>query len=407
MAFLGFLLTIAVHPWLIGGFVTLRWLVILPTVPLLVALRGVRPQLRWEWGIVLGWGALSLLWAPNGYLGADKLLHLVMFWLLWNLGDSRGLAKGMCLGLIVNALICVVQLAGYWPGPQAPHSVTSGLYLNRNMLAELAAPLAVWVIAARQWKFGLGPIACLILAPDRAAIVAVSVLCIMWRSWRDAYEKSKAYCRRLPLAWRSRIRLVGSRMAADNRAMAGRASDDHIGIAGRATMAQHSGIYAVATALIILIALFGILTYWKGVESFGQREVIWKHALEGMTLWGNGLNAYRVNFPYYEYVHCDPIEFVYELGIGAFPLAWLVWRGLRGDGPMEAKLAFAALLLESIFSFPLELPTTGVLAASLLGDLCHRRSAVPVAEPAKRVSTVRRPVRVTHDLATARSGTRR
>ena len=59
MALLGFILTVAVHPWLLGGFVTLRWMVLLPAVPLLLALKGQRPWLGWEWGIVLGWGALA------------------------------------------------------------------------------------------------------------------------------------------------------------------------------------------------------------------------------------------------------------------------------------------------------------------------------------------------------------
>jgi hypothetical protein len=342
MAFLGFVLTIAVHPWLIGGFVTLRWLVLLGAVPALMAMqeRGVR--LGWEWTIVLAWGAASLLWAPNAALGADKLLHLAILFLLFNLGGSRDLAQGMCWGMIVNALVCVIQLFGYWPGPSIIHSVPGGLYLNRNMMAEIAGPLAVWAVAQRQWKWSIGPVACMILAPDRAAIVAVGVLIAAWRKrW----------------AWLS---------------------------------------------LIALGIGFAALTYFKGIESFGERAIIWRHAWEEISLWGNGLGAFRVNWPHLEYVHCDPMEFVYELGIGALPLVWLVWRGFRGDGALATKLAFAALLVESLFSFPFQLPSSAALGASLLGDLYRAREPLRVAEPQRRAATARSPNRRTAQLGYAR-----
>jgi hypothetical protein len=323
---LGFLLTVAVDPWLVGGFIVLKWAVLLAFLPCLVAWRGAGLAVSWPWLAVLGFGALSIWWAPDRALAFDQLTHLMVFWLAWSLSGSDDVARGMCAGLAVNAAICLMQLAGLYEWPL--FNVPSGLFFNRNLLGEIAAPLVVWAGLQRRWWLMAGPLACLTMAPDRAAVVALCVLVVALRRW-----------------WR-------------------------------------------AAALSGLGVVFAVLMAWKGLHDISERETIITQTLAQLTWFGHGIGSFRVFLPYYEFAHCDPLEFVYELGLGALPLAWLGLRPLAGEGPSATRLAFAALMVESLFSFPFQLPTTGVLGACLLGDLWRDGRVVRVNQLASR-ATVR------------------
>ncbi len=299
-----------------------RWGVLLAVAPLLLIGRSV-PLPRWVgWGIagVLAYAAGSMAWSPSPIDGAPVLIHLAIIALALCLGAAvdtlDGAFKGVCCGLAVNAAVAAGQHLG-WNYFVSESTLPAGLMLNRNMLAELVAPALVWVVVSRHWRWVALPVPALLLAPDRAAVLALGLALIVW------------------LSRYSRLALLAL------------------------------PVLAGAISAAVLVSPHDV---WERLE-------IWQAAWSGLTIAGAGLNGFAELYPHWGYVHNDALQLAFDLGLGGLPIAALVIIALWGELNAE-RLVLLALVVESAVSFILYIPPTGFIAGLVVGRLVALRPMV-------------------------------
>jgi hypothetical protein len=308
-------------------------------------LRLIDERVLWCFGATLLWGALTLMWTPALYGGALLLAFLMLFCLVAiasasATSEQRAFAlSGFAAAMLVSAAIAFAQrFFDYHGVPQGVPGLPAGLFFNTEVLAEAAAPIAVW--CALQWRDPVYAITAvvlillLIVAQERVALAVLMIGC--------AYG----------LIGSTRWRL----------------------------------------AVFALIAIAGFAALFAKISSADQRVLLWSTA--AMTILRAGdLPAALTNimghgigwwfqahpFPQEEYVHSDALQFFVELGVFAVPLCAIpavAWWGPRTPGDIPARAAFLALVVESVVSFPLHMPATCFLFAVLTGALATRRADV-------------------------------
>jgi O-antigen ligase len=107
-----------------------------------------------------------------------------------------------------------------------------------------------------------------------------------------------------------------------------------------------------------------------------QARVAWK-LIKKKPVFGWGLNSFLINRQDIdtkpgEHVHCEPIEILYELGVVGLIL-WLAAVGIimvRGWGSPFMPMLLAMLVV-SLFYFPLRRPHTGLMFWITLGLLAR------------------------------------
>jgi hypothetical protein len=284
---------------------------------------------------LLAWMALTVLWSvalPDSIdaLWQVAILPAVCFCLGSQLSTLRPLFVGAAIGLAASSALVILQWS--WPhvvGGAFPLPETygpSGLFVNRNTLAETAALVAVGLAAERIW-WPLPLLApSLLLTGSRAAVLALGSVLIQFRR-----------------------------------------------------------TIAIVAAMAGLFALFSI----GRLASITERVEIWANALAGITLFGHGIGTYWAVhateiYPdgVLEHAHNDFLELANDLGIvGAALAVWFIWE-LRG--PLDtARLVLCALAIEALFSFPLHMPVTLALGSLCAGHAVRRRPVLR-REPLRR-----------------------
>ena len=126
----------------------------------------------------IGWAALSVLWSPQPLYSLNGLWQVVILpAICFCLGSQqrslRPLFIGAGIGLAVSSAISIGQLAGWidWPSINIP----SGLFLNKNFMAEAAALVLIWLIAERVWWLAILVAPCVVLAGARGALLALAI----------------------------------------------------------------------------------------------------------------------------------------------------------------------------------------------------------------------------------------
>jgi hypothetical protein len=227
--------------------------------------------------------------------------------------------------------VAVGQLAGWidWPTINIP----SGLFLNKNFMAEAAAMVLIWLIAERVWWLAALVAPCIALADARGALLALGVGlgALLWKrpSW-----------------------LIGGLLVAD-------------------------------------MVLFGYGMTTHSAASTVERFDIWQESVDDLGFLGSGIGSYGFmhHAPQLDghvmHSHNDLLELVYELGmIGLGLVALFMWE-LRG--PLNsARLVLIVFAVEACFAFPSHLPATMALAALAAGYAVRDRAVV------RRLSTHRR-----------------
>lgn len=248
-----------------------------------------------------------------------------------------GVMTGMAIGLGVSSAICIAQLAG-WQGV-LQNSVPAGLFFNREPLAELAAPVAVWwflqvlrrIINRKVELLALGATLPLILCGERVAIFATTAGLVYY------WHQSPGANSRRPIA-EFAAELTGLALFA-------------------ALMLEFFGPERWASALL--------------------RIDIWHLSLTAITPLGHGLGWFMKTYPDLAASHSDVLQMFVELGVGALlllaiPIVCLVEK--RGTNAERAILI--VFCVEALVSFPLQLAANGFLAALVAGYLSGRRRPV-------------------------------
>ena len=245
--------------------------------------------------VLIGWAVLSVLWAPQPLYSLNGLWQVVILpAICFCLGSQnrslRPLFIGAGIGLAVSSAISIGQLAGWidWPSINTP----SGLFLNKNFMAEAAALVLIWLIAERVWWLVVLVAPCVVLAGARGALLALAI------------GLGLLTARRL-----SRLTL---------------------------------GLLAAVAGLFI-IGLWGPDPVDWPFATLGERWSIWVDTVHGIGLLGSGIGSYGF-MPHpmqpdgtLMHAHNDYLELVYELGaIGAILGALFAWelRGPLNSGPV-------------------------------------------------------------------------
>jgi hypothetical protein len=327
MAPLAFAVSVAFWSGL-GGLATApRWCLLAAGLPLVSWLdpRHLPPPLIWLLALGISYACLSLLWTPAKLTGINDLMMLLIcveaLIAAAAIDDISPVLIALCIGVGISGLLAIVQVFGYSPVAQAIGSGwttlrPAGLFYNRGVLAETAAPLLVWAACSRRIVLAAPLAIPLLLCQSREAILAAGVgLCV-------------ALPRRAAM------------------------------IAGALTLA------AVGTITLLGIGKF---------VSLDERLLIWQTTISDLTLFGHGVGSFFATYPHWETAHNDALQLVSELGIGAIPFLAVLAIGLyRGWSQTAERAALVALMVEGIVSFPLHMPTTAFLGMVLVGDMVGR-----------------------------------
>lgn len=289
----------------------------------------------------LGYSAMTLLWTTDFWGGVAGLwlltLIAIAFWLGSNLQTApTWTLYGFGYGVAVSGVLVVLEQFTQTEFQAAIPN--SGLFVNKNFLAEAGAVLLVWALLQRKFLLAFALIPTLWFTNCRSAVLAlvVAVAVMFW-------HKSRA-------------------------------------------------------AAIGLVAVLASVMVWDlpSLEtSATARVAYWYAALRNLTPFGHGLGSFYVDFPLLgsnmdtyttrpEFPHNELINWLYTLGLGAiFPLALALWCFHRADAA-TARPVLAACAVVSFFGFPLQLPFSAALFGLVAGcAIRHRCSVRPVVLPGR------------------------
>lgn len=308
-----------------GAALSPRWAILLIALPWLVAAAARSAGLVWL-ALLCAWSGFSLAWTPMLYDGVDALLRLACFagavWLGASLRSLLPALMSFAAAVLVNGVVMMAQLEG-WTGIDARIHGPAGLFVNPHQLAELAALVVVGLAARRWWVTAAACLTPIALTTSRAAAVAL---------------------------------------------VAGVA----VNLSRRLRLALLGGGGALLT--IAIAAGFRI-------ASIEHRFALWRDTVEGLSLFGQGLGSWYGLYPLFAlrtdtliwreaHAHNDLLELAFDVGlVGALLAVGFVAVALRGRD-LAARAVLVAFVVEGLFSFPLHMPCTALLAGLAAGRLC-------------------------------------
>lgn len=342
-------LGVAFWPGIASASIAPRWALLSVGLPLILARTRVSTTPgHWLLFALWAWAAISLLWTLVPYDGVNALWQLSLMAAAFLIGAElpslRPIYLGLSAAMGVCALISLFQLAGHSPVPEVV--TPGGLFLNKDMMAEVAAPVLVAATLLRLSPLAkagalLGPLICVVSAGYRGAILGLVVALLAW-----LWDRSKLM------------------------------------------------IVAIILACVVLLAVDGERA--TRLPSIAERAAIWRDTIDGLTLWGRGVGSFYSAYPEHatrentainrpDHAHDEPLEYAFELGLpGVLLLGALVLLAMAG--PRFNRVVLACLLGESLVGFPLHLPITAFLAALVAGRLCGGGHRLRRYEPLRRAS---------------------
>jgi hypothetical protein len=329
---LAFLVAAAYVPGLPTASAMPRWWAIALGLPLCSVLnpRALSPAVRWAWVAWLAWAAVLLVLKQHPVEGALDYLFMLLLFGAAIFGAEQesldGVLKAMIYGLACASLMVIAQACGWPPAlanlvPQG--AAPAGFFYNREILAEFAAPLAVWALVSRRWVLSVPVLIPVVLCHSRIAVLVLA--CGLIYAWVPH--------------WRIRALLL-------------------------------SGVALVGLGAAIFL----------GIASAGLRAVLWGAAWLSITPMGHGLGWWQAAhpFPIEEFVHSDVLQAFVETGwLGGACLVAIgciaFFSGCRcaGSECRAVRAAFLGLGIECVVSFPLHTPAAGFLLACLAGFLAR------------------------------------
>lgn len=262
------------------------------------------------------YAAISVLWS-HPYDGLDALIKLIIIAQAFVLGTKLESFKpviiGFGLGIWVNSAL---MLAGF----DLPHTeqISAGLFVNTNVLGEIAGLVLVAAIIYRIWWLVPGILPAFWMAQCRGAFVAVGCAGLIW-------------------LWpRSRTMVIG-------------------------------------IAIVTTIAIFNMPI---DLRSMQQRFQMWGDILPHLTVLGSGLGSTFSAYPLYasmdtlamrpEHLHNDWLEYAFELGVVGS-------AALLGFLACTRSIVLATLFIEACVGFPLHMVATAILGSIVAGHAARSR----------------------------------
>lgn len=342
----GFVLAVCFIPAWTGAAIPTGWVFLSCTLPLILW-RNARWQDAYLLGLLfLGYVGLSLLWTPVPIQGIGDLwlLGVLAGAFLWGAQGTQATSvyQGLAAGVGVSTALAIPQLYWDWQGV-FQFWKPAGLFVNPGVYGETCALLTVVLIASRSYWPALLVAPGIYLSSSRTAALACAAA--------------------LALAARDKVASMGP-----------------------ARPALWKNPYVLSSALVLAllagVAVKGTLirepNWWT---SPAERLAIWKDTVDGLTLWGRGAGSFSITYPVFakrtdtmasrpEHAHSDILEFAYEYGLGALPLAALLVIGLWAPLGPERYLLVAFLTCAAL-GFPTRTPVAGFLGAFALGRCCR------------------------------------
>lgn len=344
MWLLGFLSCAAVWPGIAGLSTTPKWAVIALLVPFLLWDK-FRPSLLLL--LFLTYASVSLFWAPPYAWGS--LYQWVLFGGLVAIGAVHDLKRfyvGAAWGLSISSVLCIADWFGYnvhyeW-GFGAWVQPYSGTFYSPNFLCEPAVLIVVGLIAHGYWRTALLPMPAIMLAHSRGALLAGAVA-------------------------------LGLMLWDQNKWLA-------------------AGLFGCVLAGSVALQAAGYR-----IESNADRLRLYQDTVLALTVRGHGVGSFHNEFPKYastfrvdsrpDQAHNDVLQLLFEFGVGALPFLLLLLVAWFGESNPE-RMVLAALLTESLYAFPLFLPTTFVVGALVIGHLVANRDWLYVSDFLRRMAVL-------------------
>jgi hypothetical protein len=338
------LAAVAFWPGLLAGSSSPRWWAVALLAPLASDPRSLPGPVLALWAAALGWAAAGLAWSPDPAAGLVEWYFLALVFLTMTAAAAAenldASIRAFGWGIAATAGLAWLQAAGWHPVPG-----TAGTFGNPELLAEAAAPVAVWAairgasrgggLLARTGDAALAGVLAACLASSGSRIGALVALAALLWAWRRVFN----------LAWPAAV----------------------------------CGLLAAGLALLLLAGPVKL-------ESASIRLGLWLDAAGAITPAGHGLGWWAWAHPLdwrHQFAHSDALQAMAELGWGALPLlAIAAILATRGAADAATRWAALAAALEACVSFPLHMPATALLAGLLAGGLARRGPGVRVAERA-------------------------
>lgn len=330
VAIFGFVLVVLFVPHISGAATVPRWAFAAIALPLITPRGKTEFTDAHVFGLwFLGAAAISVLWS-HPYDGLDALIKLIVIAQAFVLGTKLESLKpviiGFGLGLWVNSALMLI-------GVDLPHTedLPAGLFVNTNVLGEIAGLVLVASIVHRLWWLVPGILPAFWMAQCRGAFAAVGVALLIW-----LWGKSR--------------------------------------------------LLVICTSIGAAIVLYEMPL---DLRSMHQRFQMWTDILPHLRLMGAGLGSSYSLYPLFssmdtlamrpEHLHNDWLEFGFETGMaGTVALIGLLWRC--------RSIVLLALFIEACVGFPLHMAATAVLGGIVAGHAVRPRPRLCDDFPARRIS---------------------
>lgn len=324
---LGFLTAIAFVPEISGGANFPRYAIPALFIPFLIW----NKKIPFTLGHFLGLGAFlgaALTIQPESLmlLAAWKLAFLAMVFIYGStLNDLKPIGLGMAWGVAISGVLVWFQKFGYSPvGQVIP---PSGLFMNKNLLAEAAVIASIFALWHKRYVLALFTLCAAVIPMSRGAWLGLAIVALVW-------------------IW------------------------------------NRNRTAAVILSLGAVTALFAGLAFGYRLETVDHRMAIWADAAQNLKWFGNGWGSFYVQFPSTaeltnvlfqrpEHAHNDFLELIYDLGLISVPFFLLFGYILIQAEELE-RLIILSVLVMGAFGFPLYAPFTGFALALVAGRVARR-----------------------------------
>lgn len=313
-----FILSTLFVPGILGSAITPRWAFAAVMLPVLISNRQAPFTVAHVFGLLfIAYAAVSISWSHH-YDGLKGLFELIVVAEAFVYGSRLESLKptviGFGLGMWVSSAVMLL-------GIDIPHVTDhAGLFVNSNLMGEIAGLVLVAALAYRIWWLVPGILPAFLLAHCRGAFIAVAGAFVLW-----VWSKSR--------------------------------------------------LAAAGLCVAVLVALI----YMSASPSAQERLMFWSAVVPHLTLPGSGLGSFYTMYPLYvpgvdefniraEHLHNDWLEYVFELGIGSVLLIPVLWGSY--------SIVSAAFVIEACFGFPLRMPATAVLGGIVAGYAVRDRADV-------------------------------
>jgi hypothetical protein len=293
----------------------------------------------------LAWAGLSLAWTENIYDGIGALANWIILGMAYYYGSSIARSEHVYFGFCVGVTICVAvaasQSLGYDPigATDDFRSNVSGLYVNSTIFGAVVALALTSALFGGMWWFVPIGMLGLYLSGARGPAIAFLLIALIG-VWK----------------WSRGLALI---------------------------LCVPAALYAGAVFL-----QKNDLTHTTTL-----RVAYWLDTAEALTWRGAGVGSFFQSYPDLakrtdvvksrpEHPYSDPLEIVFELGVGSL-LLWTLLILLL-EVPLADRYILGTFLLISLSYFPLAFPPCAFIAAFAAGRLARGWVMVRRGEPLSR-----------------------